>query len=192
MRRPTVLAALAVPLLATAAAAAPAKPAKVCQMLTDRSGDTGAGFDPAYVPVPSSALDILSADVASSAKAIAGAVRVRALQSDAVTATGAQYMLYFRVGEAEWRMSARRRADMADSFGILPPGASFDIPISGSFDSATNSVYFSVPRKVVPELKSFKVSGLRVSAAVNPPGTALDSAVGTRPYTDLQPSCLAA
>ena len=190
MRRTTVLAVLAVPLLAATASAAPPKPVKVCQLLTDPANDTG--IQQAPVPIDAPSLDIVSADIASSAKTLVGAIRVRALRSDTMTTTGAQYMLYFTVGEAEWRFSARRRADTADSFDIRPPGATADTAIGGSFDATTNAIYFTVPRKAVPELKNLKVTALRVTAAVNPPGTAFDSATGSKPYVDLQPSCLAA
>ena len=190
MRRATALGVLIVPLLAATAVAAP-KPSKVCQLLTDPSGDTG--LPQASAPIEAPSLDILSADIASSAKTLAGVIRVRSLRDDPTTTVGAQYILYFYVGEAEWRLTGKRQNGSNDVFTLRPPGTgASDSPIDGKFDTATNAIYFSVPRKAVPELKNFKVTGLRSVASVSPPGTALDSAEGNKAYVDLTPSCLPA
>lgn len=190
MRRATALGALIVPLLAATAVAAP-KPAKVCQLLTDPSGDTG--FAQVSAPVESPSLDILSADIASSAKTLAGVVRVRSLRGDAATTVGRQYVLYFYVGEAEWRLTGKRVTGSGDSFTLHAPGTTAaGVAIDGRFDDTTNAVFFSVPRKAVPELKNFKSTGLRAVASISPPGTALDTAQSTKPYVDQTPSCLSA
>lgn len=108
LARPALCLALAASLTAAgvAAAATRPKPKPVCNLITDPSGDAN-GFvvTDTGLPVPPSNdnLDVVSADIASNAKTITAAIRLKALGEDATSPAGSTvYFNFFVNGKQQY------------------------------------------------------------------------------------------
>ncbi|MCA1822864.1 MAG: hypothetical protein ABR520_03260 [Mycobacteriales bacterium] len=100
------LVVVAAGLLSIAATNAVAAPAASCRLVTDPIGDVKS---PYIVETPSSALDIVSADVATGRHALTVVVRVRKMQMTPPTAPrGHYYIFWFSVREERFSIWAGR------------------------------------------------------------------------------------
>jgi hypothetical protein len=170
--------------------AAVKKPKPVCNLVTDAAGDGS------FVATPNSpALDVLSADLASSSKAITAVVRVASLASDPFTMQGKEYKFLFTVGGVQHYFRVQSAPGLGDSFdygdvvgGSSTSGGTAD----GAYDPATNSVRFSVPKSTFPDLKGKTATDLiaRSYISLGAVYEQADEGTSTKTYKDLTASCV--
>jgi len=185
-----VASSLCVP--AIAAHATPAKkhkPKPACKLVTDGGGDAKGTGTAVSTPSSDANLDIISADVATSATTLTGVVRVSKLaSSDSMAPTGWQYQVVFTVGGV---------ADKVDVV-VGPGGTSWDGGKgTGKIDAAKKEVRISVPLSAlnVPVKPGTVLSdiGARTFRVGNSNQIALglvDTADSTKTYVAGAPSCV--
>jgi hypothetical protein len=202
MNRRLGLPLVAVLALGAAPALAAPKAAPSCLLVTDDPGDASPGAGPS-----SDAVDIISGDLGSGAKNLVVVLRLKSFATDTVTTTGATYVFAWTAGSTPQSVQLLQYSDGTraasfkpdNSFGSNVPA----IPVAFAIDAANATITWSIPRRVVPELKKkgVKFSALDVSArpATNtnlPTGsssiTALngDAASSPRTYVDSTATCV--
>ena len=196
--RTTVLAALVAVAVATPAGALGSKAA--CLQVTDETGDAHLGSPNVPTsPVNFESLDVVSADIATGAKNIVVAIRVKTLAAKPETTGGSTYNFYWSSGGSPRGVSYRTWLDGPPDATYMPDGATTSaVAISAYADPGTNTLYFTVPRKLDPALKKkgTKLSGFTVQTffAVNRKGgittSSADRAESARTYVDGAPTCL--
>jgi hypothetical protein len=108
--RPAACAVVALSLVGAGAASAATKPKPVCNLVTDAQGDAN-GFvvTDTGLPVPPSDdyLDIVSADIASDAKTVTAALRLKAVGADSMAPTGSTYYFNFTISGTQVFLTAK-------------------------------------------------------------------------------------
>lgn len=206
MRSSRIVLATAVALTASgltaAADAAPKKrPAPVCMQVVDPSGD-----GKAYGVSDSASLDIVSGDIATGPRNMVVAMRLSSLERDTFQATGVSYLFSWTVNGVRQNVAyhlyatgeAIGRYDSAVGSGQLTDEV--DVPVVA--DPVTKTITWTVPRKLVPELKKagakFTLFTLEAKSAFNQRVSGEgrsqlstgDKAEGVKTYLDLAPTCL--
>lgn len=186
---------------ATGGAAYAAKPASkpVCLQITDETGDANLGgtSTPAS-QTSSSALDIVSGDIATGKKNLVAAIRVRSMDAESMTIGGSTYVLSWTSAGLQRSLTYRTYVDQAAK-GVFDPDGSVawdEVPVVTQVNGTT--ITFVMPRRLEPALKKAgaALSGLKIlsSFSVNREGSStamsMDSASSPRTYTDGQPTCL--
>ncbi len=197
MRTPVLAALLAV---AVATPAGALGPKAVCLQVTDETGDAHPGSPNVPTsPVNFDSLDIVSGDIATGPKNIVVAIRVKTLAAKPETTGGSTYNFYWNSGESRRGVSYRTWLDAPPDAIYMPDSSTSNATaITAYADSGTNTIYFTVPRKLDPSLKKkgAKLSAFTVqtSFAVNRKGglatSSADRADSTRTYVDGAPTCL--
>lgn len=193
----TVLAATSVAAVALAggAVAAPTKAAPVCNLIMDPAGDTAG---------PSTALDIVSGDIASNGKTLTGVIRLAALaESDLSSPTGVAWGMRLTSPKAElpYYLLATKFQGSAveftygqvDGTSLVELGAG-----TGIVDVAKKEVRIHAPVKAFGLKPGTKVTDLTAQGrrAIGTAGVALytnaDSSDPTtsKSYTTNAPSCV--
>jgi hypothetical protein len=206
MNRTTALTAVALctAVLATPAYAAQKPPPKkkpVCFQVTDASGDgnpNAIGLTP--VGPSHDPLDIVSGDVATGAQAMVVAIRLKSLAKDSVLAGGSTYRFAWVAGSVKQDVALYVDYDGAQHAEFRPDVAGAGTEktvVSGVTDTSTNTITFTIPRRVNPALKpGTALTGLQINSAiaVNREGsqtsTGADVASSAAKYTDGAPTCL--
>jgi len=171
--RPVACAALAASLVAAGTAVAATKPTAkpVCNLVTDPSGDANSFFVPnPGLPVPPSDdyLDVLSADVASDAKALTAVVRLKALGADPTAPTGSSIYFNFYVGDQQFYLEASLDGSggATYSYGDFTgtPGRNQLGEATGSIVAAKKEIHITAPAKAftVPIKAGTKISQMTV------------------------------
>ena len=185
-----------------------ARPAPLCQQVVDAPGDAQVGgtLNPAAAPQYAS-LDILSVDVATGSKSVAGVLRLKTLTPDPYLVAGATYELRFTVAGMTYHLFYRTFLGGSSEFNYSTDAtqgtAAAFRETDGSVDKATATVTVLLPRKSVAKLSGAKVTNISAYTSVgeNIPATA---ATGTsrgntgadkaeRPgysYLDRTPTCV--
>jgi uncharacterized protein GlcG (DUF336 family) len=171
MRTTRLAVSLAVLLSATglnAAQAAARKP--LCLQVVDPSGD-----GTALAGQKSDAVDIVSGDIATGKRNLVAAMRLSSVEADQFQATGASYIWSWTVGGVAQSVayhvyadgSATGRFDADTSGGSLTDEQN----VTAVADRATNTITWTVPRKLVAALKGkgakFSAFTLTVKLGVN-------------------------
>ena len=155
--RPALAVAAGLSLVAGGAAVAAPKP--VCNLLTDAAGDANGVFlaEGGVPGAPSEdAVDIVSADIASTKKLVTTALRVKKLVTSSPTAPGGlHWKFFFNVGGEQVYTQAVAPAGGAVSFtfGTIDgtTGTSTSLgPAEGVLDLAKNEVRVTVPAGALP------------------------------------------
>jgi hypothetical protein len=206
MNRTTALTAVALctAVLVTPAHAAQKPPSKkkpVCFQVTDPTGDgnpNAAGFAP--VGPSHDSLDILSGDVATGAQAMVLAIRLKSLAKDTVLAGGSTYRFAWVAGSVKQDVALYVDYDGAQHAAFRPDAAGAGtetLDVSGVTDTSTNTITFTIPRRVNPALKpGTALTGLQINSGfgLNREGsqmsTGADVASSAAKYTDGAPTCL--
>jgi hypothetical protein len=192
--------ALSVAALATPAVAAPAKK-PVCFQVTDPSGDGNpnlAGFAPAGPSHDS--LDILSGDVATGARNMVVAIRVKTLQKDAVLAGGTTYRFAWTLGGLTQDVAFYVEYD-GTQYAVFRPdvagAGTSKLAVQAAGDPSTGTITFFIPRKLNPALKPKSVvtdlvvsTSIAVNQGSNSSSTGADTARSSARYTDGAATCL--
>jgi hypothetical protein len=208
MRSSQIVLATAVALTASGlTAAADAAPKKkpvppVCMQVVDQSGD-----GKAYGVSDSPSLDILSGDIATGARNLVVAMRLSSLERDQLQVTGTSYLFTFTVSGVKQSVAyhlyatgeAIGRYDAAAGTGSVTEEV--DVPVVA--DPVTKTITWTVPRKLVAELKKpgakFSELSLKAWSAVNQKTSSGegrsqlgsgDTAESVKTYTDFAPTCL--
>ena len=189
---------------AGAAVAAPkAKP--VCNLVLDAKGD-GTGFlmtDADYLPNDPN-LDLVSGDIASTAKQVTAVIRTDALDlSDSASPTGRAYYANFLVGEAELFLSAALDGAGAATFsaGYVDTTRKSLGAVTGVVDTKKKEIRITAPTSIYAEHATLKPGtkildlallaqryvGHRSAAGVTP---SADEATGGKSYVAGSPSCV--
>jgi hypothetical protein len=192
--------ALSVAALATPAVAAPAKK-PVCFQVIDPSGD-GYPNLAGYAPVGPShdSLDILSGDIATGARNMVVAIRVKTLQKDAVLAGGTTYRFAWTLGGVAQDVAYYVEYD-GTQYAVFRPdtvgAGTSKLAVQAAGDPSTATITFVIPRKLNPALKPKSViTDLAVSTSIavnqgsNSSSTGADLAKSSVRYTDGSPTCL--
>jgi hypothetical protein len=163
-----VAAALCAGLVTPAVAGSGATP---CRIVTDPAGDA-ALRDVGPVSAPNeSALDVLSADVASGPRNLTIVVRVTGLGTAVEAAPRLdQWIVYFTFKGHGFAATAARAVDGTEFYlaGDFPekssaPGFTATVPVTGAFVEAANEVRIVVPRDLVGHTrKGDKISKITV------------------------------
>jgi hypothetical protein len=186
---------------AAAALALPAgaAPAKACFLVTDPGGDAKLLGQSSNLD----AVDVLSADVATSMANVVGTVRLASVQRDALAPGGHRVDLSFTAGGVEHTFQYSVRSDGAGvaSFSV----GNERLGATAVVDAGSKSITWTVPRKSVTTFKKtgLSLTGLAVDtfwSVASPSGSpgsfdssfGVDSAEGTKSYPDRAPSCLKA
>lgn len=180
--------------------AATAKPKPVCNQIVDDTGDGNPSVIGLAPAGPShDALDIVSGDIATGAKNMVIAIRLKSLDKDATLVGGATYRFVWTIGTVNQDVAlyvnddgsqhADFRPDTADSFNRVP------VAVATVPSAAT--ILFTIPRRANKALKpKASISGLATSTAIafnhgnNNSSTGADTASSPRKYTDGSPTCL--
>lgn len=151
-----VMAVAAAALPAVASTPSKAKPVKkVCNLLVDPSGDAQAAPG---TPLPSDdSLDILSGDVASTAKTLTAAIRMKSLTaSDPQAPFGADFIMEFSTPKSDTLFLSAAHYPTGDkfTFGYLDASSTPMTFVTlaaakGVLDTSKNEVRISVPIAVV-------------------------------------------
>ena len=200
-----VCAALAV---ATGVAAAAPKAKPVCNLLTDAAGDANGSFlaEDGVPGAPSEdAVDIVSADIASTKKVVTTVLRVKKLAASSPTAPGGlHWKFFFTVGETLVYTQAVAPAGGAVTYtyGTIDgtTGTSTSLgSASGVLDLAKNEVRITVPASALPETPKLgsKITELAPNAgrfvgneAALTFSDSTDMATSSKSYTAGAPSCV--
>lgn len=177
-----------------------AAPKVACLQVTDETGDAhlGAPNVPSS-PVNFDSLDIVSADIASGAKNVVVAIRLKSLGAEPSTTGGSVYTFQWSSGGATHALSYRTFVDGPPTASYYPDGSSANaVAVTGAADPGTATIVMSMPRKLDPALKvkGTKLSAFLVQAyfAVNRAGgqtaSTVDVAEAGRSYVDGTPTCL--
>jgi hypothetical protein len=181
--------------LAGGAAAAPTKAAPGCNLITDATGDTNG---------PTTALDIVSGDVASNGKTFTGVIRLAALaESDLSSPTGVAWGLRFTSPKSErpiYLLATKFQGSPVeftygevDGTRLMEQGTA-----NGVIDVAKKEVRIHAPVKALGLKPGTKLTGLTAQGrrAVGTAGAAAYSdadssdAATSKPYTTNAPSCV--
>jgi len=200
-----LLAALALGAAVLAAPAAQAKP-PVCKQVTDAQGDAHVGGDMNTTGQGSyQALDILSADVATGANNVVGALRLKTTKPDQTLVTGRTYYLRWTVKGITQGFTYNVFAVNNEHeflFNAGTEGNNFNRVVTGNVDDKTGTISWVVPRKFAFLPKKALLSNLTAEAryAVNdePPvllgkqrvSVSADVGKTTGAYLDRTPTCL--
>lgn len=170
--RPTRLAVPVAVLLAVsgmnAASAAARKP--LCLQVVDPSGDGSA-----LAGQKSDSVDIVSGDIATGKRNLVAAMRLTSVEPDQYQATGASYIWSWTVGGVTQSVAYHVYADGTTTgrFDADTAGGSLtdEVNVSAVADRATNTITWTVPRKLVAALKGkgakFSAFTLTVKLGVN-------------------------
>jgi hypothetical protein len=200
-------AAIGVLVLTGAVQAASAKPAPVCNLVTDPAGDANGSFlHDGVAGTPSEdAVDIVSADVATNAKVLTTALRVKKLATSSPTSPGGlHWKFFFNVGDTQIYTQAVAAAGAAPTFtfGTIDPTAGTSTSLGsadGVLDTAKNEVRVSVPLSALPEKPKpgSKINTLAPNAGrfvgndnVGTFSDPTDKATSDKTYTTGAPSCV--
>lgn len=182
-----------------AASAAARKP--VCLQVVDPSGD---GM--ALAGQKSDAVDILSGDIATGKRNLVAAMRLTSVERDEFQTTGASYLWTWTAGGKTQSLayhvyadgSTAGRFDADTTAGTLAD----EVSVTAIADRATNTITWTVPRKVIPALKGkgTKLSAFtlatrlgvnqRVSGEGRSQLTVADTAQSGKSYVDGTATCL--
>lgn len=194
--RPALAAALVASLAAGGFASAATKPAPkpVCNLVTDDAGDASA----LGVGDPSSnALDILSADVATSAKTLKAVIRVKDIKADNFTQQGKEFKFIFSVAGSFYYLRVQSTPGLGDSYdyGTLPTqdGTSTSVGAAeGSYDTATNSVIFTIDKSLLGVKSGTKIGDFLARSYISLGAQFIgwDDATASTTYVDQTKSCV--
>jgi hypothetical protein len=179
--------------LAGGAVAAPAKP--VCNLITDAEGDTTG---------PSTALDIVSGDVASNAKTFTAVIRTAALaETDLSSPTGIAWGLRFVSPKSDlpyYLLASKFQGeDVVFSYGQVDGTSLNELGVAkGVVDIAKKEVRIHAPVKALGLKPGTEITALQAQGrrAIGTNGAALymnadsSDASSSEPYTTSTPSCV--
>ena len=190
---------------ATGVATAAPKAKPVCNLVQDEKGD-GTGFvqtDQDYLPNDPN-LDLVSGDIASTAKVITAVIRTDAQAlSDTSAPTGRAYYANFTVGAVEMFLSAALDGTGAATYsaGYIDTTRKGLGAVTGTVDVAKKEVRITAPISIFAEQAAIKPGtkitdlnllaqryvGNRSVAGVTP---SADEAIGGKAYVSGAPSCV--
>lgn len=187
--RHTVLCALALSLVSTAAAgAAPkAKPKPVCNMFVDPVGDGSSSVGGAVMH--SDALDIRGGDIATGAKTLVGVLRLTktSTDGDAVTMTGVSWGLTFTIRGNTYTFGRRRGAGVTAVYTNTFSGGN---PTTPAVTVTPTEIRWTIDRSAIPDLKKPKIVIEALSAGSSWFSFNADGGGSAVKYADRMPSCL--
>lgn len=190
---------------ATGVAAAAPKAAPVCNLVTDAKGD-GTGFlftDADYLPNDAN-LDLVSGDIASTAKVITAVIRTDALDlSDSAAPTGRAYYANFTVDGVDLFLSAALDGAGAATYsaGYIDTTRTSLGAVTGVVDTKKKEIRITAPVSIFAEQATIK-PGKRVldlnllaqryvgNRSVGGATPSADEALGGKAYTAGSPSCV--
>jgi hypothetical protein len=175
---------------------------KSCSLLSDSPGDATQAAGPS-----SDSIDIVGGDLGSGAKNLVVLLRLKSLAKDPLTTPGATYVFTWQAGATKQTATLLQFSDGTRKASFKADAATgsnvAEVPVGYGVDTATATILWSIPRRVVPQLKTkgVKFTGLAASArpAVNiamPTGSASttilsgDEASSPRSYVDSTPTCV--
>lgn len=181
--------------IAGGAVAAPGKAKPVCNLITDPAGDTTG---------PSTALDIVSGDVASHGKTFTAVIRTAALsETDLSSPTGVAWGLRFVSPRSDlpyYLLASKFQGeDVVFSYGQVDGTSLNELGVAkGVIDLAKKEVRIHVPVKALGLKPGTEITALQAQGrrAIGTNGLALYSnadssdAAASEPYTTNTPSCV--
>jgi hypothetical protein len=180
--------------VAGAAAKPPAKPKPVCNLVTDETGDGS------FIVTPNAkALDVVSADIASGAKTVKAVIRVAGMESHPTTALGVEYKINFTVGGVSQFLRYQNSTGLGEYYDFGDQSGTNGGSVSngdadGAIDKAKGTITITAPKSAFPGMKNGTATDIVVRSYVSLGAVfeEADDAVGTKPYKDMTPSCVAA
>jgi hypothetical protein len=177
------------------AVAAPTKAKPVCNLITDPAGDTTG---------PSTALDIVSGDVASHAKTFTAVIRLAALaETDLSSPTGIAWGLRFVSPKSDlpyYLLASKFQGeDVVFSYGQVDGTSLNELGVAkGVIDVAEKEVRIHAPVKALGLKPGTEITGLQAQGrrAIGTNGAALymdadsSNAAASEDYTTSTPSCV--
>lgn len=151
--------ALSVAAAVVGAGAATAAPKPVCNLLTDPAGDANGSFiaDGISGAPSEDAVDIVSADIASSKKLVTTVLRVKKLSTSSLTAPGGlHWKFFFTVGDSQAYTQAVAPAGGSVSFtyGTIDDATGTSTSLGeavGVLDTKKSEIRITVPASALPE-----------------------------------------